>query len=120
MWAKPSLRFLSSERRAVYHLRMYEEELLRSLQSRHVDYVVVDSFAQNTQLYVRSMVGKYPDHFSLVYQNELSKVYKVIDPVSETQSLPNENGAGRDHQSQECHRGPCGGSPHGQMSVTDS
>jgi hypothetical protein len=87
LWAKPGLRFLWSERQAINYPSMQEDELLHSIQARRIDYVVVDSFAERTRLDVQSIVRKYSAHFRLVHETDVSKVYRVIDPVSETPSL---------------------------------
>jgi hypothetical protein len=81
MWAKPSLRFLWTERKAVDYPRTGRtEDVVRAIRQQHVDYVVIDAFSSTTQRHLRPVVQKYPDYFNLVYQDEVSEVYRVITP----------------------------------------
>jgi hypothetical protein len=81
MWAKPSLRFLWTERQAVDYPRTSRpEEVLHAIRQHHVDYVVVDNFSHTTQRHLRPVVLTYPASFSLVYQDEVSTVYRVVTP----------------------------------------
>jgi len=81
MWAKPSLRFLWTERKAVGYPRTKStEDALRSIRQAHVDYVVVDAFSDVTQRLLRPVVEKYPEYFSLVYKDDVSEVYRVVTP----------------------------------------
>ena len=79
MWAKPSLRFLLSGRKAIQvPFRRSEEEVLQYIRSQKVDYVILDSFSERVQLRLGGVVKRYPDQFRLVYTNEVSRMYKVI------------------------------------------
>lgn len=83
MWAKPSLRFLWAERKAAKYphtTNTNTEDILRTIRLQNVAYVVVDAFSAVTQRYLRPVVEQYPDDFSLVYEKEGSKVYRVLQP----------------------------------------
>jgi hypothetical protein len=81
MWAKPTLRFLWAERKAANFPRTKNAaDILRTIHLQKVDYVVVDAFSDWIQLYLGPVVEQYPDHFSLVYGNKASKVYRVVQP----------------------------------------
>jgi hypothetical protein len=81
MWAKPSLRYLWTERKAAAYPRTKSpEDMLRSIRQQDVDYVVVDAFSQTTQQRLRPVVQTYPASFSLVYRDDVSEVYRVVTP----------------------------------------
>jgi hypothetical protein len=81
MWAKPSLRFLWTERKAVDYPRTRStEDVLHSIRQQHINYVVVDSFSDTTQRHLHPAVQKYPEYFSLVYKDGVSEVYRVVTP----------------------------------------
>ncbi len=81
MWAKPGLRFLWTERKAVDYPRTHRaEDVLSSIRQQHVGYVVVDAFSDVTQRHLRPVVQKYPEYFSLVYKDDVSEVYRVLTP----------------------------------------
>ena len=80
IWAKPALRFLWTGRKAVDYPRTDNaKELLEFIHLRQVNYVVVDAFSEKTEQLFRSVVEHYSGHFSLVYSNDVSQVYKVIE-----------------------------------------
>jgi 4-amino-4-deoxy-L-arabinose transferase-like glycosyltransferase len=79
VWAKPSLRFLWTDRQAVEYPRAKRSEAtLHSIRQQQVDYVVVDAFSDMAQRYLRPMVETYPDYFRLVYEDAVSQVYQVV------------------------------------------
>jgi hypothetical protein len=81
VWGKPSLRFLWTERKtASSPQKKNPKNPLGFIAARRIDYVVVDSFTDVGLGYFRHLVQKYPSYFHLVYENEVSKVYRVAKP----------------------------------------
>jgi hypothetical protein len=81
MWAKPSLRYLRAGRKAANYPRAHNTgDKLRAIYLQEVDFVVIDGFSDAAQRHLRPVVEQYPDAFSLVFENEVSKVFQVIRP----------------------------------------
>jgi hypothetical protein len=80
-WVKPSLRFLWTERVASYvDPNRRKEHLSQSIREGKIDYVVIDSFSEEPQQYRRQVIENHPDHFRLVYKDDVSEVYRVVKP----------------------------------------
>jgi hypothetical protein len=78
MWSKPGLRYLLSQRKAADLLTTSDEKkILTTIEDAGVDYVVVDSFSHRTLLYLKPIIEKHPDRFSLTFKNGTSAIYKV-------------------------------------------
>src|SRR5262245_904259 len=76
LWAKPSLRYILSDRQAVrWNRSVNAESILQRIQDRQLDYVAVDAFADRTGPSVRHALTRYPDRFCLVYTDEVTQIY---------------------------------------------
>jgi hypothetical protein len=76
LWAKPSLRYIWSHRRA-FHASPYAapETLIQEVRARRVDYVAVDTFAERSDRAVRRLLHAFPEEFCLVYAGEVTQVF---------------------------------------------
>jgi 4-amino-4-deoxy-L-arabinose transferase-like glycosyltransferase len=78
MWSKPGLRYLLSKRKAVLiPSTTGATRVLKAIDEHNVDYVVIDSFSAKAVRYLKPMVTKYPERFSLLHRNETSTIYRV-------------------------------------------
>jgi hypothetical protein len=79
IWSKPALRYLLAQRKSAPLLTTTDtKRVLASLEDTRVEYVVVDSFSDRTLRYLKPIIEKHPNRFSLVYHNVTSAIYRVV------------------------------------------
>jgi len=76
LWAKASLRFLLTGRQSYRGIER-KGAALHLVRQGNVDYVVVDTFSEMAEGWLRPLISEHPQKFDLVYDDGVSKVYKV-------------------------------------------
>jgi 4-amino-4-deoxy-L-arabinose transferase-like glycosyltransferase len=78
MWPKAGLRYMLSKRRGVGLPSTSDEtRILKIIDERGVDYLVIDSFSDKAIRYLNPLIAEHPERFSLLFQNGTSAIYRV-------------------------------------------